>query len=50
MAEIPIGAQLEGLFSRLDAQLKVSQYKKALKSCDDSKWRLLLHAVEKSTA
>ena len=50
MAETSIDAQLEGLFSRLDAQLKVSQNKKALKSCDDSKWRLLLHAVEQFTA
>ena len=45
MAEISIDAQLESLFSRLDAQLKLSQYKKALKSCDDSKCRLLLHKI-----
>ncbi|CAL5219381.1 g1203 [Coccomyxa viridis] len=35
MAEASLDAQLEGLYSRLDAQLKGGQFKKALKSSDD---------------
>ena len=38
MADASVDAQLESLYSRLDAQLKGAQYKKALKSADDSKW------------
>ena len=36
MAEASLDAQLEALFSRLETQLKGAQYKKALKSVDDS--------------
>ena len=38
MAEASLDAQLEGLYSRLDGQLKGGQYKKALKSSDDSEF------------
>ena len=38
MAEASLDVQLEGLYSRLDAQLKGGQYKKALKSSDDSEY------------
>lgn len=36
MAETSIDSQLEGLFTRLDLQLKNSQFKKALKLVDES--------------
>lgn len=36
MADGAEDAQLEALYSRLDAQIKAAQYKKALKSSDDS--------------
>ncbi len=36
MADEAEDAQLEALYSRLDVQLKAAQYKKALKSSDDS--------------
>lgn len=39
MAEASLDAQLEGLYSRLDAQLKGGQYKKALKSSDDGEYQ-----------
>ena len=38
MAEASLDAQLEALYSRLETQLKGAQYKKALKSIDDSEY------------
>ena len=37
MADASVDAQLESSYSRLNAQLEGAQYKKALKSADDSK-------------
>ncbi len=36
MADASLDSQIEGLFTRLDAQLKNSQFKKALKVVDES--------------